>query len=202
MPRNKERSERTEELNFATAQVPADGNCFFHSLAYCMDIKFYRENAHNNVGRKIAAELRRHLITPDAWTRYVMSLDESVRPYTMSLRSARSPQVWADYDIIAFIANEYDVAFLIYREEKMTWTYTRRPRESGTCREDRVIIPMLYKNLKDKIDLEHGTYHFEPLLIRGRELASDDALDHVREMFDVVDECVGPKSWIIEQSAI
>lgn len=107
------------KLNTLTHAVPPDGNCFFHSLAWNLNVGSLREND-DLIPR--GRQVRDTLIRRDDWNAYLESLDPDIRAAAPKYVAAAHPRTFTCDFIISFLVWKYPISFYIYGVERQNWT--------------------------------------------------------------------------------
>ena len=112
-PRQMNAAPAAPPLRMLTAPVPGDGNCFFHALAWILNL----QNVHEGPNRlaDLGKRLRLHLLTKTRWDAFWDSseVDAAVRSAIPSSDAVRNYRYFTDDYIMAFVAQTYKVCVVV-----------------------------------------------------------------------------------------
>lgn len=103
-------------MDALTHKVPADGNCFFHSLAWNLNVDNVREHPEDIV--TIGRNLRRTLITGDDWRAYVATLDPVLQREAPKFNAAAHPKIFSCDYIVSFLVWRYPISLYIFSDDR------------------------------------------------------------------------------------
>ena len=104
---------------FDRVEVPGDGNCFFHALAWSLNIGDLHSRCltPGSVHELVHAgnKLRSHLIRRDSWGEFLRGIeDEAVRACAPSFEEAVHPRTYVNDFILSYLVQTYPIGIAVF----------------------------------------------------------------------------------------